>query len=69
MIFGDKGINDVVPKHFWNATKEIIQNHFKSENFKQGIVDGILKAGKELQAHFPWKIDDKEELSNEISKG
>ena len=69
VIFGDKGINDVVPKNFWDTTKDVIQHHFKEGNFKQGIIDGILKAGKELQTHFPWQIDDTNELSNEISKG
>ncbi|AUC85338.1 hypothetical protein CW731_08565 [Polaribacter sp. ALD11] len=68
VICGDKGINDVVPKNFWDATKDIIQNQFKKGNFKQGIVDGILKAGLELQSHFPWQTDDENELSNEISK-
>jgi len=69
VIYGDKGINNVVPKDFWNSTKDVMQNHFKKGNFKQGIVEGILKAGEELQAHFPWQIDDENELSNEISKG
>ena len=69
VIYGDKGINKVVPKDFWDATKNTIQNQFKSGNFKQGIVDGILKAGEELQVHFPWQTNDEDELSNEISKG
>lgn len=69
VIYGDKGIHEVVPKDFWNSTKDVMQNHFKQSNFKQGIVDGILKAGQELKAHFPWQIDDENELSNEISKG
>ena len=69
VIYGDKGINEVVPENFWNSTKDIMQNHFKKSDFKQGIVEGILKAGEELQAHFPWQIDDENELSNEISKG
>ncbi|ARV15401.1 TPM domain-containing protein [Polaribacter sp. SA4-12] len=69
VIYGDKGINKVVPEDFWNSTKDVMQNHFKQGNFKQGIVDGILKAGEELQEHFPWQIDDEDELSNEISKG
>lgn len=69
VIYGDKGINKVVPEIFWNSTKDVMQSHFKKGNFKQGIVDGILKAGEELQAHFPWQIDDENELTNEISKG
>jgi uncharacterized membrane protein len=69
VICGDKGINEVVPKDFWNTTKDIIQNHFKQGRYKQGIVDGVLKAGEELQSHFPWQTDDEDELSNEISKG
>ena len=69
VIYGDKGINNVVPEDFWDTTKNTIQNHFKKGDFKQGIVDGILTAGSELKAHFPWQIDDENELSNEISKG
>ncbi|RSC95725.1 TPM domain-containing protein [Tenacibaculum singaporense] len=69
VIYGDEGINKVVPENFWETTKEAIQNQFKQGNFKQGIIDGVLKAGKELQTHFPWTTDDEDELSNEISKG
>jgi uncharacterized membrane protein len=69
VICGDTGINTVVPKDFWNTTKDVIQGHFKAGNFKQGIIDGILKAGEELQDHFPYQTDDENELSNEISKG
>lgn len=68
VICGDKGINEVVPNDFWNTTKDSIQHHFKKGDFKQGLVDGILKAGEELKAHFPWQIDDENELSNEISR-
>ncbi|SRR6056297_54830 len=68
-ICGDKGINKAVPENFWEATKEIIASHFKEGNFKDGILQGILKAGIELEKHFPWQHDDRNELSNEISKG
>jgi uncharacterized membrane protein len=69
VICGDQGINDVVPKDFWNTTKDSIQHHFKKGKFKQGIVDGILMAGKELKIHFPYQTDDSNELSNEVSRG
>lgn len=69
VICGDKGINDVIPKGFWDSTKEVMATHFKSGNFKQGLIDGITKAGEQLQRYFPFENGDTDELSNEISKG
>ncbi|MBT8265234.1 MAG: TPM domain-containing protein [Bacteroidia bacterium] len=68
-IYGDKGINTVVPKDFWESTKRLIEAHFKHHNFKQGLVEGIQRAGEQLEKHFPWQHFDRDELSNEISKG
>ncbi|MCK7591524.1 TPM domain-containing protein [Subsaxibacter sp. CAU 1640] len=69
VIFGDEGINNVVDDDFWESTKNIMQGHFKRGHFKQGLVDGILKAGKELETYFPWDAGDKNELPDDISKG
>ena len=69
VIYGDKGINKVVEPDFWDATKNIIATYFKNGNFKDGLVNGVLKAGEELERHFPWKPDDENELPNTISKG
>ncbi len=68
-ICGDKGINDLVPADFWESTKEIMMSHFKSNDFKQGLIDGILRAGEQLQKYFPYEDGDTNELSNEISRG
>lgn len=67
-IYGDRGIDKVVPQNFWNSTRDTIESHFKNGKFKQGLIAGILNAGKELEAHFPWHHGDTNELSNEISK-
>lgn len=69
VICGDKGINDVVPEDFWDCTKETMAAQFKTGNFKQGLIDGITRAGEKLQQYFPYEHDDTNELSNEISKG
>lgn len=69
VICGDKGINDIVGHDFWDCTKDIMQAHFKKGDFKQGLIDGIRRAGSQLQKHFPWDDADSDELSNEISKG
>lgn len=68
-ICGDKGINERVPADFWESTKNLMANHFKNGNFKQGLVDGILKAGEQLQTYFPYQDDDKNELPDTISIG
>lgn len=68
VILGDEGINKVVPDDFWEHTKNMIQTHFRNGDFVKGIVDGLLRAGEQLKEHFPIQEDDKDELSNEISK-
>ena len=68
-ICGDKGINDVVAPDFWNSTKDIMELHFKQGKFKQGLIEGILLAGEQLKTYFPWQEDDRNELSDTISKG
>tara|TARA_R100000655_G_scaffold86027_1_gene125967 strand:- start:287 stop:730 length:444 start_codon:yes stop_codon:yes gene_type:complete len=69
VIYGDKGINDVVPDNFWESTKDMIVSQFKIGDFAKGLIDGVLKAGEELQKHFPWDEMDTNELSDQISKG
>jgi uncharacterized membrane protein len=69
VIYGDKGIYNKVPNDFWNSTKEIMQHHFRNNEFKKGIIEGIFKAGEQLKKYFPYENNDKNELSNEISRG
>ena len=68
-IYGDKGINDKVDVDFWDCTKDIMVNHFKTGNNVQALVEGIHNAGEQLKKYFPFEDDDTDELSNEISKG
>lgn len=68
-IIGDEGINNLVENNFWNCTKESIISNFKNGNYKQGLVDGILRAGEQLKKYFPYQSNDTNELPNEISKG
>lgn len=68
VICGDKGINDIVGKDFWDSTRNKIQEQFKLGKFKQGLIDGIIETGNVLSEHFPWTHNDKDELDNTISK-
>lgn len=68
-IIGDAGINAVTADDFWDCVKEAVINQFKNGEFTQGLVNGILMAGKVLKKNFPYQTDDINELSNEISFG
>lgn len=67
-ICGDIGINAVVPENFWDSTKDIIEKHFKAEDFARGLAEGILKIGEQLKAHFPRDPKDRNELPDSISR-
>lgn len=69
VIYGDTGIDRAVPKGFWDNTKDVMASHFQKGHYKDGVVEGVLMAGKELQTHFPWNHNDTNELSDAISKG
>ncbi len=68
-ICGDKGINEIVNNDFWEDTKNTMATQFKKGDFTQGLIDGILLAGEQLQHYFPWDHGDTNELADEISKG
>jgi len=68
-IYGDKGIDRKVDSNFWNKTRDVMQKHFETGAFKTGIVEGIKSASEALEKFFPWETNDKDELSNEVSKG
>ncbi|HEU4496448.1 MAG TPA: TPM domain-containing protein [Flavobacterium sp.] len=68
-IIGDEGIDKAVENDFWNSTKDIVISHFKEKKFKDGLIAGISMAGEKLRHYFPFESGDKNELSNEISRG
>ncbi len=68
-IIGDKGIDQVVPSDFWNGIRDAVMDEFKHQHFVQGLLLGISKAGLKLKEFFPLLPDDRNELSNTVSKG
>jgi len=66
-ILGDGGINKLVHEDFWDEIKETMLGYFKERKFADGISKGILMAGEQLKANFPYQSDDVNELSDEIS--
>jgi uncharacterized membrane protein len=66
-ILGDVGINKVVPADFWEQIKSQVKIQFSNQQFAAGLAEGIITAGEQLQKHFPYHSDDKNELSDDIS--
>jgi uncharacterized membrane protein len=66
-IIGDAGINSKVPAGFWDEIKENMKKSFVQGKFTEGLAEGILKAGEHLKTHFPYRINDVNELPDEIS--
>jgi uncharacterized membrane protein len=67
-ILGDQGIHQCTGEKFWQSCKEIMQDEFVKGNISQGIIKGIEAVKDILKKEFPYTSDDKNELSNEISK-
>ena len=66
-IIGDAGINAKVPSGFWDEVSLLLQKNFKEGKFTEGLSEGIIHAGLQLKTHFPHRIDDVNELPDEIS--
>lgn len=67
-VIGDKGIDQVVPDDFWESIKNEVIKEFREHNHARGLILGILHAGQKLKEFFPVDDDDRNELTNEISK-
>ena len=68
-IIGDSGINAIVPPDFWNEVKESLGEYLRKGEIARGLSVAIGMAGDNLKKFFPYKSDDINEQSNEISFG
>lgn len=68
-IIGDKGINEAVPKGFWNDIKDMMTDCFRRGEFAEGLQNAVLQVGKKLKSYFPYSPDDINEQPDDISFG
>jgi uncharacterized membrane protein len=66
-IIGDKGIHEAVTENYWDSVKNKMLNHFRENQFTDGLVEAITETGNKLKKYFPYRTDDVNELSNDIS--
>lgn len=68
-VIGDEGINTQVESDFWQCTVDAMLDEFRKGDFCAGLLAGVNRAGERLATLFPRTADQRNELSNTLSKG
>lgn len=68
-ILGDVGIHSKVPAGFWDGIKNRMVEQFKAGEVCRGICEAVTAVGEALKTLFPYRADDVNELSDDISFG
>ena len=66
-IVGGAGIHSKVGDAFWEALRDAMRVSFAAGDPAAGLIAAIGEAGSRLATYFPRRVDDKNELSDEIS--
>jgi uncharacterized membrane protein len=65
-VIGDEGVHTRCGEGFWTEVAGEMSGFFKKEQFTQGIVHGIARAGELLSRHFPRGAGDVNQLPDEV---
>lgn len=66
VIYGDKGINELVDDDFWVQTKDKMISYFKNAQVCDGIILGVEDIAQKLSKYFPVSEKDTNEISNKV---
>ena len=61
-IVADRGINAKVDSQEWGTVCRQMEAAFRQSNFESGVVAGVQAMTRQLKAHFPMDIRDRNEL-------
>jgi len=65
-IIADKGIHSKVTEGTWERIAAGMSDHFRKENYVQGISEAVRVIGTELAKYFPRRPEDTNELPDDI---
>ena len=69
-VVGDSGIHAKVGQSFWEGIRDHMVPELKEGRWVDALELGIAEAGRALAEHFPHQgRSDRDELSNEVSRG
>jgi uncharacterized membrane protein len=66
-VVGDAGVHERCGESFWKELAAEMSGHFAKSEFTAGIVHGVKRAGELLARHFPYRLDDANELSDHVA--
>lgn len=67
-VVGDRGIHEKCGAEFWREIADSLHEKFTRGDFTAAVIDAVNRVGRELALHFPPHGDDRNELTNEISR-
>src|SRR5271163_4943011 len=65
-IIGDTGVHARCGDEFWQKVAAEMTGHFKREEFTEGIIHAVRKAGALLAQHFPAKKNHPNQLPDDV---
>lgn len=65
-VIGDSGVHEKCGDAFWHELAAAMTEHFRKQQFTEGIVHGVKRAGELLAQHFPCRVGDRNELPDDI---
>lgn len=69
-VVGDLGIHASVGQSFWDGIRDQMATELKEGRWLEAIEFGLAEAGQALAQYFPHQGNrDRDELSNEVSRG
>lgn len=68
-LWGDKGIHEKVGNAYWNERVAEILQHFRKDNYAEGIAAMVRAVGEMLGRYFPHREGGKNELPDDIVFG
>lgn len=66
VVLADRGIDKKVEPGTWQAVVDTLTNGLKTGNACDGFCTAIEHCGEILAAHFPRRLDDRDELPNKL---
>ncbi len=66
-IIGDQGVHGKVSEDFWKKAAASMEVWFQKDEFARGIEEAILKMSEYLAPYFSPRLDNPNELKDEIS--